>query len=183
MEEGRQVVLLSRLCYQAGHLCERWGLDSARSPGRSQGIGGWRVREGGTYSLASAPHWSRTALSARPSNCTGSRETLRQREDIHMPCRTAAASLHLHIAECSGNKWGTNVGQQDATSGMRGARIHISSVAQSCLTLCDPMDCSMPGLPAHHQLLELTQTHVHRAGDARPCCKCFCICLKRDSMA
>ena len=42
----------------------------------------------------------------------------------------------------------------------------VSSVAQSCLTLCDPMDCSMPGLPVHHQLLQLTQTHVHRIGDA-----------------
>ena len=41
-----------------------------------------------------------------------------------------------------------------------------SSVAQSCLTLCDPMDCSMPGLPVHHQLPELAQTHVHRVGDA-----------------
>ena len=41
-----------------------------------------------------------------------------------------------------------------------------SEVAQSCLTLCDPMNCSMPGLPVHHQLLEFTQTHVHRVGDA-----------------
>ena len=41
-----------------------------------------------------------------------------------------------------------------------------SSVAQSCLTLCDPMDYSMPGLPVHHQLLELAQTHVHHVGDA-----------------
>ena len=40
------------------------------------------------------------------------------------------------------------------------------SVAQSCLTLCDPMNCSTPGLPVHHQLLELTQTHVHWVGDA-----------------
>ena len=44
--------------------------------------------------------------------------------------------------------------------------VHFSSVAQSCLTLCDPMDCSTPGLPIHHQLLESTQTHVHRVGDA-----------------
>ena len=36
----------------------------------------------------------------------------------------------------------------------------------SCLTLCNPMDCSMPGLPVHHQLLEFTQTHVHWVGDA-----------------
>ena len=42
----------------------------------------------------------------------------------------------------------------------------FSSVAQSCPTLCDPMDCSMPGLPVHHQLPEFTQTHVHQVGDA-----------------
>ena len=42
----------------------------------------------------------------------------------------------------------------------------FSSVAQSCLTLCDPMICSTPGLPVHHQLLEFTQTHVHRVSDA-----------------
>ena len=39
-------------------------------------------------------------------------------------------------------------------------------VAQSHLTLSDPMDCSKPGFPVHHQLSELTQTHVHRVGDA-----------------
>ena len=42
----------------------------------------------------------------------------------------------------------------------------VSSVAQSCLTLCNPMDCSTPGLPVHRQLLELAQTHVHRVSDA-----------------
>ena len=42
----------------------------------------------------------------------------------------------------------------------------FSSVAQLCLTLCDPMDCSMPGFPVHHQLPEFTQTHVHWVGDA-----------------
>ena len=40
------------------------------------------------------------------------------------------------------------------------------TVAQSRPTLCDPMNCSMPGLPVHHQLLEFTQTHVHRVSDA-----------------
>ena len=40
------------------------------------------------------------------------------------------------------------------------------SVAQSCLSLCDPMDCSMPGLPVHHQLPEFTQTHVHWVANA-----------------
>ena len=39
--------------------------------------------------------------------------------------------------------------------------VQFSSVTQLCPTLCDPMNCSMPGLPVHHQLLEFTQTHVH----------------------
>ena len=42
----------------------------------------------------------------------------------------------------------------------------FSSFTQSCATLCDPMDCSTPGLPVHHQLLEFTQTHVHWVSDA-----------------
>jgi len=42
----------------------------------------------------------------------------------------------------------------------------FSSVTQLCPTLCDPMDCSTPGFPVHHQLLELAQTHVLRVGDA-----------------
>ena len=44
--------------------------------------------------------------------------------------------------------------------------IQLSSVAQSCLTLCNPMDCSTPAFPVHHQLPEFTQTHVHWVGDA-----------------
>ena len=44
--------------------------------------------------------------------------------------------------------------------------VQFSSVAQSCPTLCDPMSCSTPGLPVHHQLLEFTQTHVRWVGDA-----------------
>ena len=39
--------------------------------------------------------------------------------------------------------------------------VQFSSVTQSCLTLCDPMNCSTSGLPVHHQLPEFTQTHVH----------------------
>ena len=46
------------------------------------------------------------------------------------------------------------------------AQPQFSSVAQSCPTLCDPMNRSTPGLPVHHQLPELTQTHVHRVSDA-----------------
>ena len=71
----------------------------------------------------------------------------------------------LYITAChlldQNEKWYRNVSQ-----------IHIhhsnqfSSVAQSCLIFCSPMDCSMQGFPVHHQLLELTQTHVHPVGDA-----------------
>ena len=42
----------------------------------------------------------------------------------------------------------------------------FSSVTQLCPTLCDPIDCSMPGFPVHHQLPELTQTHIHPVSDA-----------------
>ena len=44
--------------------------------------------------------------------------------------------------------------------------LQFSSVAQSYLTLCDPMNCSTPDLPVHHQLPEFTETHVHQVGDA-----------------
>ena len=46
--------------------------------------------------------------------------------------------------------------------------LQFSSVAQSCPTLCDLMNCSKPGLPVHHQLSEFTQTHVHLVSDAIP---------------
>ena len=63
---------------------------------------------------------------------------------------------------------------QPSLEGFRGGRLarhpisllQFSSVAQSCPTLCDPMNCSVPGLPVHHQLPEFTQTHVNRVGDA-----------------
>ena len=44
--------------------------------------------------------------------------------------------------------------------------VQFSSVAPSCLTLCEPVSHSTPGFPVHHQLPESTQTHVHRVGDA-----------------
>ena len=48
----------------------------------------------------------------------------------------------------------------------KGSAVQFSSVAQSCLTLWDPMNRSTPGLPVHHQLLEFTQTHVHQVGES-----------------
>ena len=55
---------------------------------------------------------------------------------------------------------------QPATEWVWHTSVQISSVAQLCLTLCAPMNCSTPGLPVHHQLPEFTQTHIHRVGDA-----------------
>ena len=62
-----------------------------------------------------------------------------------------------------------NAGLGEAHAGIKIAERSInqfSSVAQSCLTLFDPMNRSTPGLPVRHQLPEFTQTHVHRVGDA-----------------
>ena len=56
-------------------------------------------------------------------------------------------------------------GETGSYSNGRG-RAQFSSVAQSCPTLCNPMNRSTPGLPVHHKLLEFTQTHVHRVSDA-----------------
>ena len=62
---------------------------------------------------------------------------------------------------------------------------HFSSVTQSCSTLCNPMDYSMPDFPVHHQLLEFTQTHVHLVGDAiqpsHPLSSPFSSCLQSFS--
>jgi len=49
---------------------------------------------------------------------------------------------------------------------MSACSVQFGSVPQSCPALCNPMDCSTPGFPVHHQLPELAQTHVHRVGDA-----------------
>ena len=49
---------------------------------------------------------------------------------------------------------------------LRGSSVQFSSVAQSCLTLGDPMNCSVPGLPVHHRFPEFIQTHIHWVSDA-----------------
>ena len=57
-------------------------------------------------------------------------------------------------------------GEISIISDMQISSVQFSSVTQSCLTLCEPMNQSTPGLPVHHQLLEFTQIHVHRVSDA-----------------
>jgi len=79
----------------------------------------------------------------------------------------------LHLGESSfervvrGAPATTSTGfSSSQATGKAPSRSQFTSVAQSCLTLCDPMDCRTPGFPVHHQLLELAQTHVHWVGDA-----------------
>ena len=56
--------------------------------------------------------------------------------------------------------------------------VQFNSVAQSCPTICNTMACKMPGLPVHHQLPELTQTHIHRVGDTIQSSHPFSSCLQ-----
>ena len=83
----------------------------------------------------------------------GVRDSIKFR--LFMSCPRKNSGRH----KVRGKKW---FSQRDTYS------IHqsVSSVTQSCPTLSDPMNCSTPGLPVHHQLPEFTQTHVHRVGDA-----------------
>ena len=69
-------------------------------------------------------------------------------KSLSSPCRAAHSS------------WGSSL----LCSPLGSAQFR--SVAQSCPTLCDPLDCSMSGFPVHHQFLELAQTHVYRVSDA-----------------
>ena len=74
-----------------------------------------------------------------------------------MGCSLPGSSVH-GIFQARVLEWGATA--------FSGRNVQFSSVAQSCPTLCDPMNRSTPGLPVHHQLLEFTQTHVHRVSDA-----------------
>ena len=62
--------------------------------------------------------------------------------------------------------WWERLTEGETGSYTDGQGHQFSSVSQSCLTLCDPMNRSIPGLPVHHHLPEFTQTHVHRVSDA-----------------
>ena len=74
-------------------------------------------------------------------------------KNVSSPPPAPQFHLWIQILACEADVWSLHCFQ-------------FSSVAQSCPTLCDPINCSTPGLPVHHQLPEFTQTHVHRVGDA-----------------
>ena len=79
---------------------------------------------------------------------------------LSFPCCPQVWSLCLSLCSCPANRFISTIFPDSIYMDS------VSSVAQSCPTLCDPMDCSMLGLPIHHQLLEFTQTHVHWVSDA-----------------
>ena len=102
-----------------------------------------------------------------------------------MATHSSILAWRISWTEEPGGSWGCKVGHNLATkppppevisydiclcltyfSSVQFSSVQFSSVAQSCLTLCDPMNRSTPGLPVHHHLLEFTQTHVHRVRDA-----------------
>ena len=91
---------------------------------------------------------------------------------VGMRPRPHARGVWEQLPECGGPKlcgWKACPPVKGAVGPERGllcVSVRFSSVTQLCLTLCDPMDCRTPGLPVHHQLPELTQTHVHRVSDA-----------------
>ena len=74
-------------------------------------------------------------------------------------------TLLMKVKEESG-KVGLKFNIQKLRSWYLVPSVQFSSVAQSCPTLCDPMNCSTPGLPVHHQLPEFTQIHVCQVSDA-----------------
>ena len=73
--------------------------------------------------------------------------------------------LKCHSAINIGNFLCKKDDLKDRGKSLRMELYSVSSVTQSCLTLCDPMDCSTPVFPVHHQLQELTKTHIYQVGD------------------
>jgi len=67
---------------------------------------------------------------------------------------------------CNGEKAISSISNVEEKMNFFSISVQFRSVAQSCSTLCDPMNCSMPGLLIQHKLPEFTQTHVHRGSDA-----------------
>ena len=77
----------------------------------------------------------------------------------------SASVLPVNTQDWSPLRWTGWISLQSKELSIRYS-VHFSSVAQSCPTLCDPMNSSTPGLRIHHQLPEFTQTHIHQVGDA-----------------
>ena len=124
---------------------------------------GRNVEEGQLVSSSAIPGWNSLFLGPSSRECLSysslSPILLPSNSPPYGPSYPGRSHLHpqLPFKRSDLMDW---LGSSDLSS------VQFSSVAQSCLTLCDPMDHSTPGLPVHHQFPEFTQTHVHWVGDA-----------------
>ena len=105
-----------------------------------------------------ATHSSILACRVRWTEETGRLQSMRSQR-IRQDWATNTFTFHFQLNRIGRPEW-------EALKSAKLSSVQFSSVAQSCLTLCDPMNCSTPGLPVHHQLPEFTQTHVQRVGVA-----------------
>ena len=124
-------------------------------------ISSHHVRRTLTQPLGRGPHGEKLRPLANGQVSKASwGQTLQLQSDIHLTAAQPTSDLHLvgdhswiHPARLLLNSWPT------------GPISQFSSVTQSCPVLCNLTDCSAPGFPVHHQLLELAQTHVHWVGE------------------
>ena len=86
--------------------------------------------------------------------------------DLYMKSRNTKGTFHAKMGLIKDRNGMVLTEAEDIKNRWQEYTDQIRSVAQSCLTLCDPMTRSTPGLPVHHQLPEFTETHVHRVSDA-----------------
>ena len=82
---------------------------------------------------------------------------------VRQPGRYIYLAKYMYICSALTGIW---IIEKCKIAGKQFSSVQFSSVTQSCLTLCNPMNRSTPGLPVHHQLPEFTQTHVRRVGNA-----------------
>ena len=110
----------------------------------------WRNTWSNKQIWPSSTEWSRAKVNrVLPRERTG--------HSKHPLPTTQEKTLHMEIT--NGRLW-------NQIHYIQFSSVQFISVVQSCPTLCDPINCSAPGLPAHHQLLEFTQTHVHCVSEA-----------------
>ena len=140
---------------QGGHTCAG-GRVAPANAAKAPGLCAHRVRSG-TPAVTLVPQ---DAVSRAPLNPAGRKGVAFLLDRVHPKSQTPHPDPEKMVTRPNRvpRKYRTDRRVKDPSA-------QVSPVAQSCPTLCDPMDCSMPG-PVHHQLLELPQTHVHRVSDA-----------------
>ena len=128
----------------------------------------------GTHNVVGRVKWCADGLTSvlrRLNNQTvknvGSRSYIHcmYKASLFLALQTGTSPYSLSLSFLTYKIWWMIVVRTESDNNMTHS-VQFSSVAQSCLTLCNPMDCSTPGLSVHHQLPEFTQTHVHWFGDA-----------------